>query len=179
MPESTRVLEVINHWLPRLPSMPRLSPSGDWSEICTDSLSLDAVSSWAIRPSCGALVTFCGTVRDQSEGRPGIIRLDYEAYVTYAEARLDLIAEEARRRWPDIARLALLHRVGSLTVGELAVIVAVSTPHRRAAFEAASWGIDTLKESVPIWKYEVWDGGAGWGSCGHDFVDIPDLERIG
>ena len=125
------------------------------------------------------MVMFSGTVRDHSEGRPGIIRLDYEAYVAYAESRLDLIADEAHRRWPDIARLALLHRVGSLTVGELAVVVAVSTPHREAAFEAARWGINTLKESVPIWKYEVWDGGSGWGSCGHDFVEIPDLERIG
>ena len=79
--------------------------------------------------------------------------------------RLTDVAASARARWPEIGRLALLHRVGRLEVGEVAVVVAASTPHRAEAFAAAQFCIDTLKHTVPIWKRETWEGGSGWSVC--------------
>lgn len=154
-------------------------PSGTdtWVGIFANPLPTDDVAAWVLSPSCGAVSTFVGTVRDHSEGRTGITRLDYEAHPAMAEARLAVIAEIARRHWPEIGRVAMLHRTGSLVVGDIAVVVAVSTPHRREAFEATSWCIDTLKATVPIWKYEVWDGGEGWGQCTHDLVEVGDLPQ--
>lgn len=105
---------------------------------------------------------FTGTVRDFADGRPGVTALEYEAYEEAVEPRLTAIAGEARRRWPDLGRIVLLHRAGRLAVGESSVAVAVSAPHRDEAFAAARYCIDTLKEAVPIWKREEWEGGAGW-----------------
>ena len=79
--------------------------------------------------------------------------------------RLTDVATAARSRWPEIGRLALLHRVGRLEVGEVAVVVAASTPHRAEAFAAAQFCIDTLKHTVPIWKRETWEGGSDWSVC--------------
>jgi molybdopterin synthase catalytic subunit len=110
-------------------------------------------------------VTFCGTVRDHSDGRAGVTSLEYEAYEEHVVPRLTDVATAARARWPEIGRLALLHRVGRLVVGEAAVVVAVSTPHRGEAFAAAQFCIDTLKHTVPIWKLETWDGGSDWSLC--------------
>jgi molybdopterin synthase catalytic subunit len=90
--------------------------------------------------------------------------VEYEAYAEQVEPRLAQLAAEARRRWPALGRLVLLHRIGELAVGECSVVVVASAPHRAEAFEAARWCIDTLKETAPIWKREVWDGGAGWGT---------------
>jgi molybdopterin synthase catalytic subunit len=88
--------------------------------------------------------------------------MTYEAYEEEARRRLADIAAELRRRWPDVERVALLHRVGDLALSEPSVAVVVSAPHRAEAFEAARFGIDTLKETVPIWKREHWDGGSEW-----------------
>jgi molybdopterin synthase catalytic subunit len=82
--------------------------------------------------------------------------------------KLSLVADDARIRWPDIGRLVLLHRVGRLNVGDVAVVVAASTPHRAEAFAAAQFCIDTLKLTVPIWKRETWDGGSDWILCSHE-----------
>lgn len=148
-------------------------PAGtDWIGVVAEPLPVTEAVAWAGRPGCGAVVTFCGTVRDHSPGRPGVTRLAYEAYHEQAEPRLAAVAAAARARWPEIGRVALLHRVGELAVGEAAVVVVVSSPHRDAAFEAARFSIDTLKSSVPIWKHETWDGGSGWGCCDHDLVDL-------
>ena len=142
--------------------------AGEWVSLTADALSLDAATSWASLPNCGAVVAFAGSVRDFSEGRPGVFELEYEAYREQVEPRLRAIAAEARRRWPSLGRIALLHREGALGVGETAVVVAVSAPHRDEAFEAARWAIDTLKATVPIWKRERWAGGDDWGTCVHD-----------
>lgn len=148
----------------------------NWTAITDQPIDVGAVMAWCETPGAGALDVFCGTVRDHAEGRSGIIRLDYEAHPTMAEPRLAAIAERARRRWPVIERVALVHRVGSLTVGEVAVVVAVSTPHRPEVFAAAHWCIDAVKATVPIWKYEVWDGGEGWGTCSHELVDLDEWD---
>ncbi len=134
----------------------------EWIELTADPLPVDRVLAWAVRPECGAVDVFCGTVRDHSEGRAGVEVLDYEAYDAMVVPRLEELAAEARRRWPEIGRIALLHRTGPLSVGEVSVVVAVSTPHRAESFEATEWCIDTLKETVPIWKRERWAGGDDW-----------------
>lgn len=146
----------------------------DWVEMLVDPLPLADVMSWVSRPDCGAFVTFCGTVRDHSEGRPGVTSLEYEAYTEQVEPRLASVASEARDRWPEIGRIALLHRVGRLELGEISVVVAVSTPHRAEAFEAARFCIDAVKTSVPIWKRETWSDGSEWALCSHDLVEAGD-----
>ncbi len=136
----------------------------DWVEITEAALPVASATTWACLPSCGAVVTFVGTVRDHAEGRAGVVSLEYEAYLEQAVPRLQKVAEAARRRWPELGRLALLHRVGLLEVGEPSVVVVASAPHRASAFEAARYCIDTLKATVPIWKKETWDEGTGWGT---------------
>lgn len=135
----------------------------DWMGLSDRPLPVDAASSWVIQPDCGAIVTFCGTARDHSQGRSDVRLLEYEAYAEQVVPRLTALVADMRVRWPDLGRVALLHRVGSLAVTEAAVVVAVSTPHRESAFEAARYGIDTLKSTVPIWKKEAWANGESWG----------------
>ncbi|HUR18191.1 MAG TPA: molybdenum cofactor biosynthesis protein MoaE [Acidimicrobiales bacterium] len=137
----------------------------DWTGLTTSPIPVAEACAWAVRPGCGAVVTFAGTVRDHAEGRPGVSLLDYEAYEGEVEPRLDALAASARQRWPMLGRLVLLHRTGALRVEEVAVLVVASAPHRGEAFEAARWCIDTLKATVPIWKRETWRDGADWGTC--------------
>ena len=138
--------------------------SGDeWVALSPRSLPGAAASAWVVRPDCGATVTFTGTARDHAEGRPEVHRLEYEAYEEHAVRRMQALAAEARGRWSSIGRIALLHRTGEVALGDAAVVVAVSAPHRAEAFEAARWAIDELKATVPIWKREAWAGGESWG----------------
>ncbi len=112
-------------------------------------------------PSDGAVVTFAGVARDNFEGRATAF-LTYEAYTEMAVPVLAKIAAEAGERWP-IGRVAIHHRVGTLAIGETAVLVVVAAPHRQAAFEAAAYIMDRIKEIAPIWKREHWaDGAAEW-----------------
>lgn len=108
-------------------------------------------------PQAGAVVLFLGTVRERTGDRR-TVALDYEGYPPMAEQKLAELEAEARRRWP-VIECALVHRLGHLELGEASVAVAVSTPHRRDAFEAGQWLIDALKVEVPIWKQENWDDG--------------------
>ena len=138
--------------------------TGDvWVALLPSALPVAEASAWAVRPHCGAVVTFTGTARDHAPGRRDVRRLEYEAYEAPAEARMEAVAAEARRRWPAVGRVALLHRTGTLAVGDAAVVVAVSAPHRAEAFDAARFAIDELKRTVPIWKRETWEGGESWG----------------
>ena len=150
-----------------------------WVALTHDELPVGAMYDWCVQPNCGAVVVFSGTVRDHAEHRTDVTELEYEAYEEQVEPRLDAIAEEIRRRWPDVGRVALVHRVGSLAVGESSVVVAVSSPHRPEAFEAARFGIDTLKATTPIWKREVWSGGEDWGLASQDVTDVDTLVRRG
>jgi molybdopterin synthase catalytic subunit len=138
------------------------------SALLREPLSLDAAAGFVADPGAGGVVTFTGTVRDASEGRP-VAGLSYEAYAERAEPALAALAAEIAARWPEVRAVWLEHRVGGpLAIGEAAVIVAVSAAHRQTAFEAARHAIDTLKATVPIWKQEHWaDGGSRWpGSPG-------------
>jgi len=130
-----------------------------WSMI---SLTHDPIDYQALTESVrsnqsGAVVLFLGTVRELTEGRR-TVALDYEGYPPMAQTKLEELEAAARRRWP-IDRVAIVHRLGHLELGEISVAVAVSCPHRRQAFEAGQFLIDELKASVPIWKQENWDDG--------------------
>jgi molybdopterin synthase catalytic subunit len=143
-------------------TVPIPADSRDWVALFDASLPIDEAVDWATLPSAGAVVTFTGVVRDESEGRPGVVSLDYEAYEGQAERVMAEIVEDARTRWPDLARVALLHRTGNVRLREPSVAVVVSSPHRADAFDAARYCIDTLKVSAPIWKREHWAEGADW-----------------
>ena len=117
-----------------------------------------------MRPSCGAIVTFTGTARDHAAGRPDVHRLEYEAYEEQALRAHAAVVAAARA---PLARARAASRCctasACVDLGEAAVVVAVSAPHRAEAFEAARFAIDELKRTVPIWKRESWDGGESWG----------------
>jgi len=111
-------------------------------------------------PGAGAIVTFTGVVRDNGRGRK-VSALDYEAYAPAAEKMLAQIADEIEAKW-GLRRVAIIHRVGLLPVGEASVVISISSPHREAAFEAALYAIERLKAIVPIWKKEHYEDGAVW-----------------
>ena len=108
----------------------------------------------------GAICTFTGVVRDTSRGR-SVTHLDYEAYAEMATSQMRKIADEIAEKWPE-ARVAMAHRTGRLEIGEPSVVVSVSSPHRAEAIAACKWGIDRLKETVPIWKKEHATDGTYW-----------------
>jgi len=136
----------------------------DWLVLTDAPLSAGDALAWAVRPDCGGVVLFSGTVRDHAEGRTGVTELTYEAYEEQVVPKLAELAAEARRRWPVLGRIVAWHRTGTLALGESSVLVVVSAPHRGEAFAAAEWIIDTLKATVPIWKQETWEGGQDWGT---------------
>ncbi len=111
-------------------------------------------------PGMGGIVTFIGAVRDNARGRE-IRHLEYESYPEMAEREMERIAADASKRWPG-TRVAIAHRAGHLAIGDLAVVVVAAAPHRAEAFSACRYAIDTLKETVPIWKKEVATDGEYW-----------------
>lgn len=135
-----------------------------WCALSDEELDVGGLSAWVVRPDCGATVVFTGTARDHAPGRVGVTRLEYEAYEAQVVPRLEAIVADMRRQWPTLGRVALHHRAGEVPVGAPAVVVAVATPHRAEAFEAARWAIDTLKATVPIWKKEHHAAGETWGT---------------
>lgn len=143
------------------------STTFDWIALTPEPLPIAEATAWVTTPACGAVVAFTGVVRDHSEGRAGVIGLTYEAYEAEALRRLGDVAAETRRRIPEVERLVLLHRVGDLELSETSVLVVASAAHRGPAFDAARFAIDTLKETVPIWKREHWSEGSDWAACSH------------
>lgn len=127
-------------------------------------LSLDEVVRAVSAESQGGLVTFTGVVRDHNHGKR-IVRLEYEAYRPMAERVMRDLGEAIMREMPGV-RVAMAHRVGTLGIGEAAVVIAASAPHRGPAFDACEAAIDRLKQSVPIWKKEVAEDGEEWIGCG-------------
>lgn len=110
--------------------------------------------------SAGGTVIFVGTVRDETRGKK-VVRLEFEAYEPMAVKEMEKIAVAIEKRWKAL-HVCIHHRTGSLEVGEIPVIIAVSTPHRKEAFEACQYAIDSLKDTVPIWKKEIFEDGEVW-----------------
>jgi len=129
-------------------------------ELTVDPLDARRLEAAVAHKSAGAICTFTGVVRDSSRGR-SVTHLDYEAYAEMATAQMRKIGDEIAERWPE-ARVAMAHRTGRLEIGEASVVVVVSCPHRAEAIAACKWGIDRLKESVPIWKKEHAADGTYW-----------------
>ena len=142
----------------------------DWLELTAQELPISEAYQWALRPDCGAVVLFSGTVRDHADGRTDVTSLEYEAYDDAVIPAFRAIVQETRSRFPDARRIAILHRTGTVMLEESSVIVAVSSAHRPVAFEAARFAIDALKETAPIWKKENWAGGSDWGTGTHDII---------
>jgi molybdopterin synthase catalytic subunit len=146
----------------------------DWVEVAETPLEADLLEQWATRPECGAIVTFCGTTRRSSSTGHDVTELEYETSVELAEGRMREVIAVARERWPDIVAVAIHHRIGRVLLGQPAVVIVVSSPHRREAFEAAQYCIDTVKKGVPMWKREVWPTGSAWSQEAHDIVSVHD-----
>lgn len=155
------------------------SDGHDWLGLTDGALPVGAIYEWCVQPQCGAVVLFSGTVRDHADGRDDVTALEYEAYVEQVVPKLGEIAAETRLRWPAVVRIALLHRIGRLELGDSSVVACVSSPHRPEAFAAARFAIDALKASVPIWKREIWSDGSDWGTGASDLVRAAEVPSAG
>jgi molybdopterin synthase catalytic subunit len=134
--------------------------------IVNGAIDVDGVRQSVLSPSAGGIDIFIGTTRNHSDGRK-VLSLEYEAYEPMAIEVLKQIERSAREKWP-IENIAIVHRVGKVEIGEASVVIAVSAVHRREAFEACRWAIDTLKKDAPIWKKEQFDDGAAWAVLTED-----------
>ena len=134
--------------------------SGGAFLLSAEPLDLSAAVAEVESVDAGAVATFVGTVRRRSRGRD-VLHLEYEAYEEMAEQMLRALAEELKTKH-ELSEVAIHHRVGRVEIGEPSVVIAVSAPHRAAALEACREAIDTLKETIPLWKKEVYEGGAEW-----------------
>lgn len=129
-------------------------------------LSIDEIYKQADNPQNGAIVIMSGTVRNQTEGKP-VISLEYQAYEPMALKIFQDIADHIYQKWSNTNKVIIHHRIGKLNIGEISVLVAVGCPHRREAFQACKYAIDTLKHNAPIWKKEHFDdGSSNWVSIG-------------
>lgn len=135
----------------------------DWIGLSDREINAGAAAEFVTDVRAGGIALFLGTTRaEESASQKQLIALDYEAYLEMADSQLRDLAVRGRARWP-VLKLAILHRIGRVTVGKPSVVIAVSTPHRAAAIEACRWLIDTLKAEAAIWKKEVWaDGSVTW-----------------
>jgi len=148
-------------WRARLGgSGPGVGAEADRFQVTREPLDPQRLASLVRRDESGALALFYGVVRNHSHGRR-VLYLEYDAYASMAVKKMQQVAEEVRSRW-DITDIAINHRTGRLEVGETSLLVAVSAPHRREAFEACHYAVDRIKEIVPVWKKEVWEGGESW-----------------
>jgi molybdopterin synthase catalytic subunit len=129
-------------------------------EISKEPINIQAVIDKVVEREAGAITTFIGTVRELTHGKKTLF-LIYEAYEAMAVKKLAQIGAEIEERWPG-AKAAITHRVGRLEITDVAVVIAVSTPHRADSFEASRYAIERIKEIVPIWKKEHWEDGEEW-----------------
>jgi molybdopterin synthase catalytic subunit len=133
----------------------------DTFRVVESPLSPDAIAGQVAHPGAGGIAIFSGIVRNETAGRP-VKYLEYEAHAPMAEAKMREIGDSIRARWSGIRRVAMLHRIGRLEIGESSVLIAVSAAHRGEAFAACQYAIDTLKRTVPVWKKEHFEDGEVW-----------------
>src|ERR1044072_5725622 len=134
--------------------------SHDFFELTTERIDVGEVARRVVLPECGATVTLDGYAREWTKGKHTLY-LVYEAYDTMALTEMQRLGAEAHKQF-DIAHIGIVHRTGRIDIGETSVVIAVSAPHRRAAFQACEWAIKELKRTVPIWKKEIYEGGEEW-----------------
>lgn len=136
------------------------STASDFFEVTSEPLNIGEIARRVVPPECGATVTLDGYAREWTKGRRTLY-LVYEAYEAMALEEMRRLAASAHERF-EIAHVGIVHRTGRINIGETSVVISVSAPHRRAAFEACEWLIRELKRTVPIWKKEVFEGGEIW-----------------
>jgi molybdopterin synthase catalytic subunit len=142
------------------------------TEVVDEPVDLESLVSWATTPGTGAVVTFTGTVRDHSDGLHAVVAIDYEVFERAARSRLWELGSRALGTFDGLGRVALIHRQGSVALGEGSVWVVVSAAHRGDAFEAATYCIDVLKEALPVWKREVTQDGVSHSAPGTPIADL-------
>lgn len=135
-------------------------------------IEIPPLQEFVTRSEMGALTLFIGTVREWTGGKRTLY-LEYQAYIPMALKKMKEIGEEIQEKWPD-SRVAIVHRVGSLQIGEAAVVIAVSSPHRDAAFLGSRHAIERIKAMVPIWKKEIWEGGQKWIGDQREITSYPE-----
>jgi molybdopterin synthase catalytic subunit len=133
----------------------------DIFEITREPIDKQGLEQRLLTGASGAMVTFDGVVRNQTAGRR-VVTLQYDAYVPMAIKEMSRVGDEVRERWPEVDRIGIIHRFGELKISESSVVIVITSPHRRVAFEACHYAIDRLKQTVPIWKKEVFEDGEEW-----------------
>jgi molybdopterin synthase catalytic subunit len=139
---------------------PKNKKQTDFYEITTEPLNVGEIARRVVPAECGATVTLDGYVRQFTKGRETLY-LEYEGYVPMALREMEKLIGQAREQF-EVSNIGIVHRLGNLEIGETSVVISVSAPHRRAAFEACEWIIKELKRTVPIWKKEVYADGEIW-----------------
>ena len=129
-------------------------------EVVKENIDIHNVIESVEDPSAGGVAVFIGTTRNHSDGK-SVLALEYDAYVPMALKLMNRIASEVKSKW-GVQKISIVHRVGRLAIGEASVAIAVSSAHRKEAFEACRYAIDTLKKEVPIWKKEFFEDGEAW-----------------
>lgn len=145
-------------------------------EVTSQPLDPQRLAAAVRKDESGALVLFHGVARNHAEGRR-VVALEYDAYPSMAERKLREVAAEIAARWP-ITGIGIFHRTGRLAIGEASLLVAVSSAHRQEAFEACHQAVDRIKQTVPIWKKEIWEDGAGAWVAGHA-IETPERAPSG
>jgi molybdopterin synthase catalytic subunit len=133
----------------------------DIFEVTRNPIDKAALEARLLTGAAGAIVTFDGVVREQTKGRP-VITLQYEAYEPMAVKEMRKVGDEIRTRWPDVLHIGMIHRFGELQVTESSIAIVITSPHRKVAFEACHYAIDRVKQTVPIWKKEIFADGEAW-----------------
>ncbi|MED4072574.1 molybdenum cofactor biosynthesis protein MoaE [Priestia endophytica] len=141
-------------------------------EIVREPIEPNKVMEKVMRREAGAVTTFIGTVREFTKGKR-TLKLEYDAYDKMAVKMLEKIGKEIEEKWGDV-QVAITHRIGMLDILDIAVVIAVSTPHRRDAYEANEYAIERIKQIVPIWKKEFWEDGEQWIGDQLETVPYPD-----
>lgn len=144
-------------------------------EIVEQEIDVQRVITSVTDRNAGAITSFIGTVREMTKGKRTVY-LKYEAYVPMAVKQLQLIGEEITKEWEG-TKVAITHRIGELGISDVAVVIAVSSPHRAASFEACRYAIERIKEVVPIWKKEHWDNGEAWMGDQKETVSFDKMPK--
>ncbi|QPQ37586.1 molybdenum cofactor biosynthesis protein MoaE [Lysinibacillus sp. JNUCC-52] len=138
-------------------------------EIIDKPIDVEQVRQKVLNRNAGAITLFIGTVREMTNGKK-TLHLEYQAYPAMAIKMFEQIAKEIQEQWPEV-KIAISHRVGHLAISDIAVVIAVSSPHRKIAYLANEYAIDRIKQIVPIWKKEHWEDGTEW--IGDQLENIP------